>query len=589
MPASRQVIPPQTSKKARRAYLKANKQFEFTSTQARASKRRLELDKRAKALQAKEQRKRDNKRKREEKEASEREARKKRIESGRAPIETFWGKVRASQPRLNTFFSKPEAADHEAKDYSASEGESNLVYDYRLEKEVGCDTVEQAGQDLAAETEGLENFFSSPACKTPTDMAQALVSNAVEAPAQSRDGELVADDQNTDSAAPRQPEQPGQALLDAQLSLSQGIFDFDIAEDDDAEWMPVEIEDIKDTNDVQSNSMKNRLLATPSKRKAEISDMDFASPAKSARSALSEMSPSKVNIRAQEKPDIFSVAPPASKLPSPQSAKQAGNQSADDILAMIATQDLEDEEFATDKENEDPSRSVSMKRSENEDHAKETATSSSSSKHDPPGSANPVKELLAQRQSYNENMFDDDDFGAFESGQEDEEDDFDNDLDDETLAALAANSPSKHKSPASLPQTSAITANMKPWKLHFRDIPTASVYSQQLAQDATIGRVEFMAPPQSISTKPRAQGSGYQPQYRQPLATQSNSFAFNDVQDDDLTAFAEELDAGDLASVPRVGTKSKSSRKMPWNPPLEFPTSQGLDEPLSQDEDPPYH
>ena len=109
MPPSRHQPPPQTSKKARRAYLKSNKHFEFTPTQQRVSERRLELDKRAKTLQVKEQRKKDTKRKREEKEASEREEKRKRVESGKAPLETLWGKVRASQPRLNAFFASPNA------------------------------------------------------------------------------------------------------------------------------------------------------------------------------------------------------------------------------------------------------------------------------------------------------------------------------------------------------------------------------------------------------------------------------------------------------------------------------------------------
>jgi hypothetical protein len=577
MPATRHQIPPQTSKKARKAYLKANKHFEFTPTQARASERRLELEKRAKGLEAKEQRKKDNKRKREEKEAFEREAKRKRIESGKAPIEALWGKVRASQPRLHAFFAQPKAADDKVNDHSENEDEPNLGYDSYAEEEVGDKTIEQAAQDSAAETEGLEDFFFLEGSINSTDMAPALDSNAAETPAELEIDDPVVDAKNANNAALSQREDPDQVLPDTQLLLSQGIFDFDIAEDDDAEWMPLEVKNVNRSNGVEGPNMQSRLLGTPSKRKAEHDNSEFTSPAKSARSALSEMSPSKVNIRAQEKPDIFSVLPFPSKLPTPSPAKQPGRQTTDELLAMIAMQDFEDDEFLTDKENADPFQSESKGGSQKKDGVQKiTSTSGSIIKHDSPSTPNLVKNVQVQHLSFDEDIFDSDDFSALESGLEDEQDDYDNDLDDEALAALAASSPSAHKLAL---MSSRHPQTMAGGKLETKEL-TTSTDRQEHVRAAT----GMQHPMQAALAKAQVASPGLQHQL--PPATQGNSFAFDDVQDDDLTSLVEEYDIAQAKPGEQARSQSKPSRMIPWNHPLQFQLPQGSDEQLTQDEDP---
>lgn len=577
MPPLRHRIPPQTSRQARKAYIKANKHFEFTPTQARASERRLELGKRAEALQAKEQRKRDNKRKREEKEAAEREAKRKRIESGKAPIENLWGKVRASQRRLSAFFAQTEATDKEEDCQSGSEDRESLAYDHDLEQEVTDNLAEHAAQDSAADTKGLEAFFSSPAFGNTPDMVQTPDSNEGDVPTQSAVGELVADVQNNKTTATSESEDSDQALLEAQLALSQGISDFDIAEDDDAEWMPIETENINQSNVLEVQSMQNRPLATPSKRKAEQADFEFTSPAKSARSALSEMSPSKVNIRAQEKPDILSVASSAAKLPTPSPIKQASMQSPADILAMIATQDLEDDEFATDKENEDPWQVGSRKRLQKDGNSKkENDSVEGDVKRDASNDRKAAKQTQGQSSPYDEDIFDDDDFANLSSDLDDSYDDYDNDLDDEALAALAAKSPSAHKLALLSTKSTATTAAGSP--------KTAKHLVNTTPIPGNASSPHSMHPPSSKS----AAVVLFQPQQPAVPATQGNSFSFDDVQDDDLTAFAEKLDAGDLSAAARIGTKTKLSRTIPWKHPSPLPTTPGSDEPLSQDDDPPY-
>jgi hypothetical protein len=579
---SRHQPPPQTSKKARRAYLKSNKHFEFTPTQQRASERRRELDKRAKTLQAKEQRKKDTKRKREEKEASQREENRKRVKSGKAPLETLWGKVRASQPRLNAFFANPNAINKEPNNRSESEGEGDVDYDYDSEAEITHEPPQQSAQG-AADTEGLENFFSSSASTGSANMVGAVNTKAPEELGQSNTEDPVIDGGNINKLASSRPDDPDQALLDTQLALSQGIWDFDIAEDDDVDWALQGAANSGGSHGASDNIAHRHLLATPSKRKAGDDDFEFMSPAKSARAALTEMSPSKVNIRSQEKPDIFSVAPFAAKLPSPTPAKQAGSETAADVLAMIATQDLEDEEFSTDKENEDPWQVESRKQSQKGDNSqKKAAPSNGDMKPDASRDHNAADKIQSLPPSYDEDIFDDDEFDSLESDFEDSHedyDDYDKDLDDEALAALTAQSPSAHKLALLSKKTPGSTTGGS---------PTTAKHSQTttLRLDNAPGN-RSMPPPFPTASKPFQVGVP-QPQDQLPPATLTNSFSFDGLPDDDLTAFAQGLDADDSVLVQQVATKAKSSRRIPWNHPPLFPTSQGSHEPLSQDEDPPY-
>lgn len=577
MPPSRHQPPPQTSKKARRAYLKSNKHFEFTPTQQRVSERRLELDKRAKTLQVKEQRKKDTKRKREEKEASEREEKRKRVESGKAPLESLWGKVRASQPRLNAFFASPNAINKEPNNQSESEGEGDVDYDYESEAEITHEPPQQTAQG-AADTEGLENSFSSSASTGSANMVGAVNSKAPEELAQSKTEDPV-----VNGGIISHPNDPHQALLDAQLALFQGIWDFDIAEDDDADWALQGAANSDGSHGTPDNIAHRHLLATPSKRKAGDDDFEFMSPAKSARTALAEMSPSKVNIRSQEKPDIFSVAPFAAKLPSPTPAKQAGGETAADVLAMIATQDLEDEEFSTDKENEDPWQVESRKQSQKGDNSqKKTALSNGDMEQDASRDPNAADRIQSLCPPYDEDIFDDDEFGALESDFEDGHegyDDYDKDLDDEALAALTAQSPSAHKLALLSKKTPASIAGGSPRTAKHSE-PTT------LRLENALGN-RSMPPPFPPASKPSQVGAP-QTQVQLPPATLTNSFSSDGLPDDDLTAFAEGLDADDSVLVQQVATKVKSSRRIPWNHPPLFPTTQSSDEPLSQDEDPPH-
>ncbi|KEF62324.1 uncharacterized protein A1O9_00296 [Exophiala aquamarina CBS 119918] len=102
--------PPMTLKEAKKAYKKDNTGFKFTPSQlARADRQDAQEDKRRKALE-KQQTREINKRKREDKAERDRAVKRQMLEEGRITVEDTWGKVNASQPRLNKFFAQPPTA-----------------------------------------------------------------------------------------------------------------------------------------------------------------------------------------------------------------------------------------------------------------------------------------------------------------------------------------------------------------------------------------------------------------------------------------------------------------------------------------------
>ncbi|KAJ5698860.1 hypothetical protein N7462_000865 [Penicillium macrosclerotiorum] len=105
MPDEPRRIIIEKSSTVRRRYQRSNKRFKFTASQLRRIEREEELDRRAKNIREKEQKRIANKRKREEKEAKDREERKRLgLPDPNAP------KVPSSQPLLAAFLgnAKPK-------------------------------------------------------------------------------------------------------------------------------------------------------------------------------------------------------------------------------------------------------------------------------------------------------------------------------------------------------------------------------------------------------------------------------------------------------------------------------------------------
>ncbi|KAK5033060.1 hypothetical protein LTR13_007025 [Exophiala sideris] len=111
----RPAKPPMTLKEAKRAYKKDGVGFQYTASQmARADRQDAQEEKRKKALEKDRQRV-ESKRKRDEKVERERTIKQKMLDEGRITVEDTWGKVAASQPRLNKFFGQRAAAVVPAK------------------------------------------------------------------------------------------------------------------------------------------------------------------------------------------------------------------------------------------------------------------------------------------------------------------------------------------------------------------------------------------------------------------------------------------------------------------------------------------
>lgn len=150
-----------TLKEAKRAHKKDGVAFRYTASQmARADRIDAQEAKRKKALEKEKQRV-ENKRKRDEKADKERVVRQKMLDEGRISVEDTWGKVTASQPRLNKFFGqKPVAAP----------AKSNLRTQLDLEEETTLEG-QHAEHDEREETDQLKGDDASQEDK-PADRSQ---------------------------------------------------------------------------------------------------------------------------------------------------------------------------------------------------------------------------------------------------------------------------------------------------------------------------------------------------------------------------------------------------------------------------------
>jgi hypothetical protein len=171
--------PPMTLKEAKRAYKKDSSGFKFTPSQlARADRQDEQEEKRRKALE-KEKTRQDNKRKREDKAEKDRAVKRKMLDEGRITVEDTWGKVTASQPRLNKFFAQPPAETgppsrlrHELTSKSDDDAQENLLDGLESEDEDNKKPgiVETKNDATPAREIGSPDVSSSP--KAPVQLIQ---------------------------------------------------------------------------------------------------------------------------------------------------------------------------------------------------------------------------------------------------------------------------------------------------------------------------------------------------------------------------------------------------------------------------------
>lgn len=188
----RPAKPPMTLKEAKRAYKKDDTGFRYTPSQmARADRQDAQEEKRRKALE-KERTKLDNKRKREEKAERDRAVKRKMLDEGRITVEDTWGKVAASQPRLNKFFARPPTKlspssrlSHKITSNTEDEheAEDDLLLDLVSEVEDNVDgreTEETKDETDAQQDNGAPDTLSTT--KVPAQPSQTTTSIGVRNP-----------------------------------------------------------------------------------------------------------------------------------------------------------------------------------------------------------------------------------------------------------------------------------------------------------------------------------------------------------------------------------------------------------------------
>ncbi|KIX00888.1 uncharacterized protein Z518_09953 [Rhinocladiella mackenziei CBS 650.93] len=168
--------PPMTLKEAKRAR-KKDVGFRYTASQlARADRLDAREEQRKKALE-KEKQRAENKRKKEEKLEKERVVKQKMLEEGRITVEDTWGKVTASQPRLNKFFGQKPALPMKRRRLQDEPIAEEVIVSENLvsEKETGYAENLHQGEDLGnvasnniAETKlfSVSHLLKSPSKQT---------------------------------------------------------------------------------------------------------------------------------------------------------------------------------------------------------------------------------------------------------------------------------------------------------------------------------------------------------------------------------------------------------------------------------------
>lgn len=380
MPVKPQFQPPShpkaiKSSTARRQYQRQQRtqREQFTPAQIRQIEREQAQLEKARERQEKERKRKIARRKKEEKETKEREERRRLVREGKLKEEDVWGKCAASQQRLNAFFGG--LAGRKRK-FDESE-DTNYGREGSIASAPAEDTKALDSEEIDREP------FSSSAPNTMTGTSKVDGRRELPKPATKEDGLNIPD--TSKQLGPGEGYKLSQPL-DPSLP---GSLDFDILDDAD-----LEVELDKDRSD--SNSTRQTPPSKDTTTKASTQNtMPFSSPIKpgispitspsvtsSKRAVFSEMTPSKINIRASEKPDVTSVAPPGSSLPSPSPEKASRKracfgpdavtdiQNAAQVLAMICSQDFkEDNEMGVeeeDKENKDPWNAVSKTKAEQE-------------------------------------------------------------------------------------------------------------------------------------------------------------------------------------------------------------------------------
>lgn len=342
---------PQTLREARRAYQKAGRTPSFTAAQIRAAERAAEADRRATEIQAKERRAKETKRRREEQDARKREEQRTLVQLGRLPEDSLWGKVRASQQRLHNFFGarqhpeegdKPDATDlHQETAASGVRASSVVTFDKDV-PDPGLGSFPAPAFQYSQKVSSLPAENTSVAARTREKVNPIDVNRPVQE-------ETVRVVRST------------QAPLDAQLSFSGTQLFSNFVDDGDLEGElngpSSSIKLLENRSARQVNHNGTSQVHSPS-RKRKADELCLFSPPgeKAARLVFGKVSPSMLNTHTQDKADTL---PKSSSTRLCLNASGTGvdlvdTPTASQVEAMFRSQDSEDDELHSDKENLNP-------------------------------------------------------------------------------------------------------------------------------------------------------------------------------------------------------------------------------------------
>jgi hypothetical protein len=308
MPAA---APPMTTRQARRLGKAQAAQFTYTASQMRCADRREELQDRKRRIEEKERKKKANKRKRELQQEKERTRTKQLLEEGKMDKQEIWGKVTASQPRLNEFFNSKHTR---ATSVSTKNTENDSEY-----------SQEDTLVDPNAAVVPCFDRFDDQALVYISDQDLQLASLQPHSPNTLASSVKPHHSQSKKVSSDTNPSPSRKMLKRRRTSSASSLVQQTLAE-----GRPVDFE-----------------VAEDGTARLEFPQAHDSTKTDPSRSVLSEMSVANINTRAQEKPDTTSAPLKDCGIMSPTVDLRTVSQSTDLF-------DFGNDELNWDKENTDP-------------------------------------------------------------------------------------------------------------------------------------------------------------------------------------------------------------------------------------------
>ncbi|KAL9115803.1 MAG: hypothetical protein Q9227_000171 [Pyrenula ochraceoflavens] len=564
----------ETTSAARRRYQRSNRREAFSEARLRQIEREEAQLRKAQEAEERERKRKINRQRQEEKEAKERAVQRKLVEEGKISEEQTWGKIPASQRRLNTFFVNAAAGLKRKRDDTTEQADADKALLPRKACSEGR-TEDKTATATTTETDRL-NFSkpqivyhnsisteqlpqpSSPNLRSQTSVLSPDMSRR---PQSASPKSKPAKTLSPVAAAIEDEEHPHQSQQE-QGSPFPASWEFDIYEDTDCKTGSGRIN--KETLDDAGYSIKSNQTIDTAEDSSKINDrtlpqvQTFSKPNNvhsetecmttptrfNGRKALSQMDVSEVSNRATQKPDTTSAPCSSSTLPSPSpenirrlAQTAATLQDAAQVLALITSQDLSDdteEENFVNKENKDPLHFTPAKSAKEGEAKVSLGPAASDSKTQDYHSIKQVDEEEAET-----------DYEDLLDQFEDDTDDYGSFVEDlpEAVWKAATGTPSRtnlHKKSESTIQRRQTSANIDstPIKLHLpaRSSPPGPPTSKHLGlKDA--------------STEGEGKGKG---KAKENLAS---SFSFEDVSDSEIELVMKKYDSNrPTASAGMQGT-----------------------------------